>query len=169
MCLQIASFCVYAGLNSSPCVGEDHQFIHQWEASVDVSRPRDGADLARRRSQAEMSVMSAHSQPQPNPATAAASHRLVLRLPRAICSSARTALTTATPLEESSRTLTSAEMLAGRCNREAPFTPSLAASRCPTARDFVPWRFSAAGHRSAWRDRHSGGRKPTQKRKSGPA
>jgi len=26
----------------------------------------------------------------------------------------------------------------------------------------VPWRFSAAGPRSAWRDRHSGGRKPAQ-------
>jgi hypothetical protein len=34
--------------------------------------------------------------------------------------------------------------------------------RSPT-RDFVPWRFSAAGPRSAWRDRHSGGRKPAQK------
>ena len=29
-------------------------------------------------------------------------------------------------------------------------------------RDFLPWRFSAAGRRSAWRDRHPGSRKPTQ-------
>jgi len=28
----------------------------------------------------------------------------------------------------------------------------LAASQCPTHRDFVPWRFSAAGRRSAWWD-----------------
>jgi integrase len=33
-------------------------------------------------------------------------------------------------------------------------------------RDFLPWRFSAAGPRSAWRDRHSGGRKPAQVRRS---
>ena len=32
--------------------------------------------------------------------------------------------------------------------------------RCPTSRDFVPWRFSAAGPLSAWRDLHCGGRKP---------
>jgi hypothetical protein len=30
--------------------------------------------------------------------------------------------------------------------------------------DFLPWRFSAAGRRSAWRDRHPGSRKPTQNR-----
>ena len=36
--------------------------------------------------------------------------------------------------------------------------------QCPTHRDFVPWRFSAAGHLSAWIDRHSGGRKPAQVR-----
>jgi hypothetical protein len=37
---------------------------------------------------------------------------------------------------------------------------------CHTSRDFVPWRFSDAGRRSAWRDHHSGGRKPAQQRKS---
>ena len=34
---------------------------------------------------------------------------------------------------------------------------------CPTSRDFVPWRFSDAGRRSAWIDRHPGVRKPAQK------
>jgi hypothetical protein len=34
---------------------------------------------------------------------------------------------------------------------------------CPTSRDFLPWRFSDAGRRSAWRDHHSGGRKPAKK------
>src|ERR1700731_2570441 len=28
---------------------------------------------------------------------------------------------------------------------------ALAASQCPTSRDFVPWRFSAAARSSAWR------------------
>ena len=32
-----------------------------------------------------------------------------------------------------------------------------------TSRDFVPWRFSAAGCLSAWIDLHPGGRKPSQK------
>src|ERR1700692_27024 len=40
--------------------------------------------------------------------------------------------------------------------------------QCPTHRDFVPWRFSAAGHLSAWIDRHSGGRKPAHKRSIAP-
>ena len=30
----------------------------------------------------------------------------------------------------------------------------------PTSRDFVPWRFSAAGRNSAWIDLHPGSRKP---------
>jgi hypothetical protein len=28
--------------------------------------------------------------------------------------------------------------------------------------DFLPWRFSSTGRRSAWLDRHPGGRKPAQ-------
>ena len=35
-------------------------------------------------------------------------------------------------------------------------------------RDFLPWRFSAAGPRSARRDRHSGGRKPAHQRTHAP-
>ena len=31
---------------------------------------------------------------------------------------------------------------------------------CRTHRDFVPWRFSAAGRHAAWLGRHPGGRKP---------
>src|SRR6516164_10052202 len=49
-----------------------------------------------------------------------------------------------------------------RCTRRLGLSPAnevgadikipigLAASQCPTSRDFVPWRFSAAGRRSAW-------------------
>jgi hypothetical protein len=37
---------------------------------------------------------------------------------------------------------------------------SAAASQCPTPRDFVPWRFSAAGRLNSWIGHHSGGRKP---------
>jgi hypothetical protein len=33
---------------------------------------------------------------------------------------------------------------------------------CRTHRDFVPWRFSAAGRHAAWLGRHPGGRKPAQ-------
>ena len=39
-------------------------------------------------------------------------------------------------------------------------TPIVAAPPPFPTRDFLPWRFSAAGRRSAWRDHHSGGRKP---------
>jgi hypothetical protein len=39
---------------------------------------------------------------------------------------------------------------------------ALAAPPPQTSRDFVPWRFSAAGRRSAWLGRHPGGRKPAQ-------
>jgi hypothetical protein len=31
---------------------------------------------------------------------------------------------------------------------------------CSADADFVPWRFSAAGRRSAWMRRHPGGREP---------
>src|SRR5580692_4505543 len=41
-------------------------------------------------------------------------------------------------------------------------TPIVAAPPPFPTRDFLPWRFSAAGRRSAWRDHHSGGRKPAQ-------
>ena len=44
--------------------------------------------------------------------------------------------------------------------------PIVAAPPPFPTRDFLPWRFSAAGRRSAWRDHHSGGRKPAQYRKS---
>ena len=44
--------------------------------------------------------------------------------------------------------------------------PIVAAPPPFPTRDFLPWRFSAAGRRSAWRDRHPGSRKPTQTRKS---
>ena len=44
--------------------------------------------------------------------------------------------------------------------------PIVAAPPPFPTRDFLPWRFSAAGRRSAWRDRHPGSRKPTQNRKS---
>jgi hypothetical protein len=40
--------------------------------------------------------------------------------------------------------------------------PIVAAPPPFPTRDFLPWRFSAAGRRSAWRDHHSGGRKPAQ-------
>ena len=40
---------------------------------------------------------------------------------------------------------------------------SAAASQCPTPRDFMPWRFSAAGRLSAWIGHQSGSRKPAQK------
>jgi hypothetical protein len=43
--------------------------------------------------------------------------------------------------------------------------PMVAAPPPFPTRDFLPWRFSAAGPRSAWRDRHSGSRKPAQYRK----
>jgi hypothetical protein len=42
--------------------------------------------------------------------------------------------------------------------------PIVAAPPPFPTRDFLPWRFSAAGPRRAWRDRHSGGRKPAQTR-----
>jgi hypothetical protein len=42
---------------------------------------------------------------------------------------------------------------------------ALAAPPPHTSRDFVPWRFSAAGHRNAWIDLHPGGRKPAHNRK----
>ena len=42
--------------------------------------------------------------------------------------------------------------------------PIVAAPPPFPTRDFLPWRFSAAGRQSAWRDHHSGGRKPTHKR-----
>ena len=45
-----------------------------------------------------------------------------------------------------------------RRDRPPASTSCLRAAR----RDFLPWRFSAAGRRSAWRDHHSGGRKPAQ-------
>jgi hypothetical protein len=38
--------------------------------------------------------------------------------------------------------------------------PIVAAPPPFPTRDFLPWRFSAAGRRSAWRDRHPGSRKP---------
>src|SRR2546422_11426023 len=41
-----------------------------------------------------------------------------------------------------------------------PIAP--AAPPPPTSRDFVPWRFSAAGRLTAWIDRHPGSRKPAQ-------
>jgi hypothetical protein len=44
-------------------------------------------------------------------------------------------------------------------------TPIVAAPPPFPTRDFLPWRFSAAGRRSAWRDLHSGGRKPAQSTK----
>src|ERR1700722_8821269 len=44
--------------------------------------------------------------------------------------------------------------------------PIVAAPPPFPTRDFLPWRFSAAGRRSAWRDHHSGGRKPAHYRKS---
>jgi len=43
---------------------------------------------------------------------------------------------------------------------------ALAASHCPTARDFVLWRFLVAGRFSAWSIRHPGDQKPAQKRAS---
>ena len=43
---------------------------------------------------------------------------------------------------------------------------AFAASQCPTARDFVPWRFSAAGRLSAQIEHHPGVRKPAQERSS---
>src|SRR6202035_6078012 len=46
--------------------------------------------------------------------------------------------------------------------------PIVAAPPPFPTRDFLPWRFSAAGRRSAWRDRHPGSRKPTQQRTSCP-
>ena len=42
--------------------------------------------------------------------------------------------------------------------------PIVAAPPPFPTRDFLPWRFSAAGRRSAWRDRHPGSRKPTHQR-----
>ena len=47
--------------------------------------------------------------------------------------------------------------------------PIVAAPPPFPTRDFLPWRFSAAGRRSAWRDRHPGSRKPTQHRPPAPA
>jgi hypothetical protein len=44
-------------------------------------------------------------------------------------------------------------------------TPIVAAPPPFPTRDFLPWRFSAAGRRSAWRDRHPGSRKPTHNQK----
>jgi len=41
--------------------------------------------------------------------------------------------------------------------------------RATSRRDFVPWRFSAAGHLSAWIGHHPGGRKPAQSRPFGGA
>jgi hypothetical protein len=41
-------------------------------------------------------------------------------------------------------------------------TPIVAAPPPFPTRDFLPWRFTAAGRRNAWRDRHPGSRKPTQ-------
>ena len=37
-----------------------------------------------------------------------------------------------------------------RDRRRHPIPIALAASQCPTARDFVPWRFLVAGRFSAW-------------------
>jgi hypothetical protein len=50
-----------------------------------------------------------------------------------------------------------------RSVRHSQIPIAIAASRCPTHRDFVPWRFSAAGCLSTWIGHHSGGRKPAQK------
>jgi hypothetical protein len=52
----------------------------------------------------------------------------------------------------------------GACARGE--TPIVAAPPPFPTRDFLPWRFSAASRRSAWRDRHPGSRKPTQKETS---
>jgi hypothetical protein len=57
-------------------------------------------------------------------------------------------------------------VLAPRPPPRSPPTYDPHSTRCTAAchisRDFVHWRFSAAGRRSAWRDHHSGGRKPAQ-------
>jgi hypothetical protein len=51
-----------------------------------------------------------------------------------------------------------------RTRGEIPIAP--AAPPPHTSPDFVPWRFSAAGHKSAWMGRNPGGQKPAQKRHS---
>jgi hypothetical protein len=48
----------------------------------------------------------------------------------------------------------------GRPYRRERRGHAIVASQYLTSRDFVPWRFSAAGRLSAWLDRHAGGRKP---------
>src|ERR1019366_406352 len=49
-----------------------------------------------------------------------------------------------------------------RARGKIPIAP--AAPPKHTSRDFVPWRFSAAGRLTAWIGRHPGGRKPAQER-----
>jgi hypothetical protein len=49
-----------------------------------------------------------------------------------------------------------------RTRGEIPIAPAVPPPH--TSRDFVPWRFSAAGHRNAWSGRRPGGRKPAHGR-----
>jgi hypothetical protein len=53
-----------------------------------------------------------------------------------------------------------------RCLKDRKLLTSEARNTNADGRHFVPWRFSAAGRRSAWLGRHPGGRKPAQNRKS---